>query len=214
MGKCECLPYRGDGSSSAAVTSSVHRSGRSYANRYFVLYVFPSDGCAAALALPRQETRLCGHAQPRQAPAARGLPAEPGPRPRGCGFLLVGRKPIVDAKCQGRGSRLCSSASRLASLRARRRTFMFMGSVRSMGNLLQGKRGPELEDNSASIGAVLSRIHFADVPALLPLCPDVFEYALEAIERYGARRGGWLASSASCAATRSTRVAMIPCREA
>lgn len=50
----------------------------------------------------------------------------------------------------------------------------FMGSARSMGNLLQGKRGLELEETAASIGAILSRIHLADVPALLPLCPDVF----------------------------------------
>ena len=120
----------------------VYRSGRSYANRYFVLYVFPAE-------------------------TVRGRVGFAAGKKLGC------------AVTRNRVKRLLRAASRLASSRARRRTFAsfmgpIMGSVRSMGNLLQGKRGPELEDNSASIGAVLSRIHFADVPALLPLCPDVF----------------------------------------
>lgn len=39
---------------------------------------------------------------------------------------------------------------------------------------------------------VLPRVHFAAAPALL-FIPTCSQYALEAVEKYGALKGGWLA---------------------
>ena len=169
----------------------VYRSGRSFANRYFVLYVFPSDGVRGRVGFAAGKKLGCAVTRNR----------EPGPRPRGCGYLA--RRPQAHRRCQVPCCRAGFPAARPA------------------GGHLQGlEEGPARLSRAEACGApqgvvweidckakevlslktlflLLVRFYRGFIsPMFPPSCryvPTCSEYALEAIERYGARRGGWLA---------------------
>ena len=54
------------------------------------------------------------------------------------------------------------------------------------------RRGSD-EGRAVGTDPVLSAGHFPPAPPLLPLYSHLLQYALEAVEKYGAVKGGWLA---------------------
>ena len=107
--------------SRSAEFDRVYREGRSHASRYLVVYAFPRDGrpgTSPARRLGRPQGRRRRGAQPRKAPAPRGLlGARPSELPDGHDFVVVARP----------------DAGELARERARR------GSRRRSRELLDGR---------------------------------------------------------------------------
>ena len=175
----------------------VYRAGRSFANRYFVLYVFPSDAVRGRVGFAAGKKLGCAVTRNR-VKRLRDVPAASGPCARG--RSTAARRPQGHGGCQMSGGRESFPASW-------RESRHLQGCEESQG--YTGTRGSSWRPAQSlcrkakevlmlkTVLLLLVRFYRGFIsPMFPPSCryvPTCSEYALEAIERYGARRGGWLA---------------------